>query len=89
MTNSESPSPKKDENAHEYSFSAASEDEGDFDNIEVNNILQDLKGPKGSKGPSRCDTQYEDDALGKKLIDRKRLRIFANITKKKTVDMRK
>jgi hypothetical protein len=83
MTNSESPSPKKDENNHEYSFSAASDDEGDFDNIEVNNMLNDLK------GPCRSDTQYEDDAIGKKLIDRKRLRIFANITKKKTVDMRK
>lgn len=83
MTNSESPSPKKDENNHEYSFSAASEDEADFNNIEVNNVLIDLK------GPSRSKTQYEDDTLGKKLIDRKRLRIFANITKKKTVDISK
>lgn len=83
MTNSESPSPKKDENNHEYSFSAASDDEADFDNIEVNNMLNDLK------GPCRSVTQYEDDTIGKKLIDRKRLRIFANITKKKTVDMRK
>lgn len=46
MTNSESPSPKKDENNHEYSFSAASDDEAEFDNVEVNAALNDLKGPK-------------------------------------------
>ena len=75
MTNSESPSPKKDENNHEYSFSAASEDEAEFDNIEVNAVLNDLK------GPSRCEPpHFDEDAIGKKLIDRKRLRIFANIT---------
>ena len=49
MTNSESPSPKKDENNHEYSFSAASDDEAEFDNVEVNAALNDLKGPKRSE----------------------------------------
>ena len=43
MTNSESPSPKKEENNHEYSFDAASDDEAEFDNGEVNAALNDLK----------------------------------------------
>ena len=45
MTNSESPSPKKEESNHDYSFSAASEDEAVFDNVEVNAALNDLKVP--------------------------------------------
>lgn len=82
MTNSESPSPKKEENNHDYSFSAASEDETDgFDNVEVNAALKDLN-------PSKLESSLvEDDQIGKNLMDRKRLRIFANITKKKTEDM--
>ena len=46
MTNSESPSPKKEENNHDYSFSAASEDEECFDNVEVNAALKDLNPSK-------------------------------------------
>ena len=45
MTNSDAPSPKKDENHHDYSFSAASDDEGEFDNVVVNAVLNDLKAP--------------------------------------------
>lgn len=46
MTNSESPSPKKEENNHDYSFSAASDDEAEFDNVEVNAALNDLNPSK-------------------------------------------
>lgn len=79
MTNSESPSPKKEENNHDYSFSAASDDEAEFDNVQVNEVLKDLN-------PSKQQSSLVDDT---KLMDRKRLRIFAAITKKKTVDMSK
>lgn len=81
MTNSESPSPKKEENNHDYSFSAASDDDDCFDNVEVNAALKDLN-------PSKQESSLvDDDHIGNRLIDRKRLRIFANITKKKTEDM--
>lgn len=79
MTNSDTHSPKKDEKNHDYSFSAASDDEVSFDNIEVNAALNDLKGPSRSE----VTIQEDEDLIGKRLIDRKRLRIFANITKKK------
>jgi len=80
MTNSESPSPKKEENNHDYSFSAASDDEGEFDHGEVNAALNDLK------VPSKLESSLVDEEhIGKKLMDRKRLRIFATITKKKSV----
>lgn len=81
MTNSDAPSPKKDENHHDYSFSAASDDEAEFDNVVVNAALNDLKAPQKLESYSLA---AEDDNLGKKLMDRKRLRIFATITKKKT-----
>lgn len=80
MTNSESPSPKKEENNHDYSFSAASDDEAEFDNVQVNEVLKDLN-------PSKQQSSLVDDDT--KLMDRKRLRIFTAITKKKTVDMSK
>ena len=80
MTNSESPSPKKEENNHEYSFSAASDDETEYDNGEVNAVLNDLKVSSKLESSSLVD----DENIGKKLMDRKRLRIFATITKKKT-----
>lgn len=80
MTNSESPSPKKEENNEDYSFSAETEDEAEFDNVEVNAALNDLKAPSKLES-SLAD---EDNTIGKKLMDRKRLRIFATITKKKT-----
>lgn len=79
MTNSDTHSPKKNEKNLEYSFSAASDEEVSFDNIEVNAALNDLKGPSRSE----LAIQDDDDHIGKRLIDRKRLRIFANITKKK------
>lgn len=79
MTNSDTHSPKKNEKNLEYSFSAASDEEVSFDNIEVNAALNDLKGPSRSE----LAMQDDDDHIGKRLIDRKRLRIFANITKKK------
>lgn len=84
MTNSESPSPKKEENnKSDYSFSGASEDEVDeFNNVEVNAALLDLKAT--SKMAPECSSSLVDDEnnIGKKLMDRKRLRIFASITKK-------
>lgn len=83
MTNSESPSPKKDLN-NEYScgsLSAASEDEMEFDNVEVNAAIMKIDQQKGQAGDS-CFSEEEN--LGKRLMDRKRLRIFTNITKKKT-----
>ena len=43
MTNSDAPSPKKSENNQDYSFSAASDDDGEFDNVVVNAALNDLK----------------------------------------------
>lgn len=52
MTNSDAPSPKKDENHHDYSFSAASDDEGEFDNVVVNAVLNDLKAPSKKEYPS-------------------------------------
>ena len=82
MTNSESPSPKKDLN-NEYScgsLSAASEDEIEFDNVEVNAAILKIDQQKGYAGDS-CFSGEE--GLGGKLMDRKRLRIFTNITKKK------
>ena len=45
MTNSDAPSPKKSENHQDYSsFSAASDDDGEFANVVVNAALNDLKG---------------------------------------------
>lgn len=78
MAHSDAQSPNKDQKKIDYSFSVASEEEIEFDNVEVNAALNDLK------GPIRSENQDEDDTIGKKLIDRKRLRIFANITQKKT-----
>ena len=44
MTNSDATSPKKNwENTQDYSFSAASDDDGEFDNVVVNAALNDLK----------------------------------------------
>ena len=80
MTNSDAPSPKKEENNHDYSFSAASDDEGEFDNVVVNAALSDLKGSSKYEVSSLAD----DKNLDKRLMDLKRLRIFATITKKKT-----
>ena len=58
-------------------------DEAVFDNVEVNAALNDLKVP--SKG--EYSFQDTDGSIGQKLMDRKRLRIFATITKKKTENM--
>lgn len=87
MTNSESPSPKKEENDHDYSFAADSDcdDEAYFDNVEVNAALKNLTASSSKMESSLV----EEENIGKKLMDRKRLRIFTTITKKKTQDMEK
>jgi hypothetical protein len=74
MTNSDAPSPKKSENNQDYSFSAASDDDGEFDNVVVNAALNDLK---SSSPPEK--------SLDKRLMVQKRLRIFSTITKKKII----
>ncbi len=55
MTNSESPSPKKEENNHDYSFSAASDDGVEFDNVEVNAALID------GLAPSKLESSLADE----------------------------
>lgn len=81
MTNSDAPSPKKGSNHHDSFFSAVTDDDGEFDNVVVNAALKDLKGSSRYETPSVT----EEKNLDKRLMDRKRLRIFSTITKKKTL----
>lgn len=90
-TNSESEPVVSDkhpvEDRLDCSISTASDDEAtdEYDNMDLRAAFSDLKA-----APWRI-TQIspeasEEDSIGKRLVDRKRLRIFAKITDKKKSD---
>jgi len=51
MTNSDAPSPKKEENHHDSFFSAHTDDDGEFDNVVVNAALKDFKSSSKNETP--------------------------------------
>ena len=75
------------DNKLDCSISTASDDEAvdEYDNIELRAVFSGLRAAPGRNKTTNTD-YHEEDCIGNRLIDRKRLRIFANITEKKSPD---
>lgn len=75
------------DNKLDCSISTASDDEAvdEYDNIELRAVFNGLRAAPGRNKTTNPD-YHEEDCIGNRLIDRKRLRIFANITEKKSAD---
>lgn len=76
------------DNKLDCSISTASDDEAvdEYDNVELRAVFSGLRAAPGRSNVLNTE-HLQEDCIGNRLIDRKRLRIFANITDKKSADI--